>query len=99
MTKNSYGVHEFPIEQLQQFIGIIRVQDSFIGEGKIDENYYLIKDERSATLFFHKKDFSIISHFYKTDLDEWFFEETISIVPNVLSQVDETKLKQKGLLK
>lgn len=71
-------VHEIPVHILQEFIIILRTNEDFIGEGKV-RDYYIIKNEKFATILYDDDKIAFIANFVKDDMNNWFFVDKIAI--------------------
>lgn len=86
-------LHEMPIHILQEFIFILRSNDKFIGEGKIDK-YFISKTEQLATLIYDNGKVSYTANFVKDEDGNWFFNDRMSIRESLKSRVDSTMIKR-----
>lgn len=87
------SVHEIPVQILQEFIVILRTNEKFIGEGKV-ENYYLIKNETHAAIIYDNGDVSYIANFTKDKLGNWFFNSKISVRDSLKGQIKGEIVKE-----
>lgn len=87
------SVHEIPIQILQEFIVILRTNEKFIGEGKV-ENYYLIKNESHAAIIFDNGEVSYIANFTKDKLGNWFFNSKVSVRDSLKGQIKSDIVKE-----
>lgn len=87
------AIHEIPIQILQEFIVILRTNEKFIGEGKV-ENYYVMKNENHASIIYDNNDVSYIANFTKDKLGNWFFNSKISVRDSLKGQIKEDVLKK-----
>lgn len=87
------SVHEIPVQILQEFIVILRTNEKFIGEGRV-ENYYLIKNENHAAIIYDNGDVSYIANFTKDKLGNWFFNSKISVRDSLKGQIKGEIVKE-----
>lgn len=88
-------LYEIPVHILQEFIIILRANQDFVGKGKI-RDYYLIKDESSATIMYDNNKVCFICNFAKDDKDNWFFLKNISIRDTLKFSITEEIIKEFG---
>lgn len=86
-------IHEIPIHILQEFIVILRTNEKFIGEGKV-ENYYVLKNETHAAIIYDNSDISYIANFTKDKHGNWFFNSKISVRDSLKGQIKADVLKK-----
>lgn len=88
-------LHTLPLELLQQFIIILRTNEDFIGEGKIDD-YYLYKSEEDASIIYDNGEYCYIVEFVKNELDQWFFRNHIPVRRSVKNNIPQSIIKKYG---
>lgn len=71
-------IHEMPIHILQEFIIIIRSNEKFIGEGKV-EDYFIKKTEKHAVIIYDNGKISYTVNFTRDDDGNWFFNDKATV--------------------
>lgn len=87
------AVHEIPVHIIQEFVVILRTNEKFVGEGKI-KDYYLLKDEKTATIIYDNGTVSYVANFTKDPLDNWFFSSRIVVRDSLKDHISKDVIKQ-----
>lgn len=86
------AVHEIPVHILQEFIIILRTNEKFIGQGKV-QDYYIVKDETTAAIIYDNGQVSYIANFVKDKLGNWFFNSRVTVRDSLTDQIRPEKVK------
>lgn len=82
------SVYQIPIHILQEFITVLRTNLKFTGEGQIGD-YYLIKDDKFATILYDNDKVSFIANLVKDNEDNWFFIDKVAIRDSLKGYIEE----------
>lgn len=86
-------IHEVPLHILQEFIIILRTNEDFVGEGKV-RDYYIMKNEKFATILYDDNKVAFIANFVKDDMKNWFFVDKIAIRDSLKGYIDPNVVAQ-----
>lgn len=90
------AVHEIPVHILQEFIILLRTNEMFVGEGKV-KDYYLVKDEKTASVIYDNGTVSYVANFTKDQLDNWFFSSKVVVRDSLKEHISKEVIKKYAL--
>ena len=84
-------IYQVPVQILQDFISILRANERFSGEGKVDD-FYIVKNEKLASIIYDNGKVSFVANFVKDKEGNWFFIERMAIRDSLKGLVAEKPL-------